>query len=85
MRGFGPWHRRSGGDARRASNREKFRLSLAEYAAAGLNGTGSGEQRNSAKGRRPAGTISDADRSVIEEHNALDMELSRRVAEIAPR
>ncbi len=54
-------------------------------AAAGLNGIWSGERRNSAKGRRPAGAISDADRRVIEEHNALDMELYRRVAEIAPR
>lgn len=52
--------------------------------AVGLVGAWSGERTNRTKNRRPLEALSSEDRRVIEEHNALDVELYRRVAEVAP-
>lgn len=50
----------------------------------GLRRVWSGERKNRTRNRPPIEEVSAEDRRVIEAHNALDMELYRRVAEIAP-
>lgn len=52
--------------------------------AVGFDGRFSGERVNGTRNRRPTTILSPEDRRLIEEHNALDIELYRRVAEIAP-
>lgn len=52
--------------------------------AVGLRAAWSGERANSTRNRPPIEAVSAEDRRVIEMHNALDIELYRRVAEIAP-
>ncbi len=53
--------------------------------AAGLSSRWSDVRINRTKGKVPAEKISAEDRRVIEEHNALDIELYRRVEAVAPR
>ncbi|NBT13432.1 MAG: hypothetical protein EBS56_07610 [Planctomycetia bacterium] len=53
--------------------------------AVGFDGRFSGERTNCTRSRRPATQLSAEDRRLIEQHNALDIELYRRVAAAAPR
>lgn len=63
------------------------RLSPAMHAireAVGLGRVWSGERTNRTRNRAPIEGVSVEDRRVIEAHNALDIELYQRVAEVAP-
>jgi len=63
------------------------RLSPAMHAireAVGLRRVWSGERTNRTRSRPPIEDVSAEDRRMIEAHNALDIELYRRVAEVAP-